>query len=81
MTFRKIRNELEKIYQERKRWDGSKGLFTESTITQRKLILIKQQVLYQIEDARLAKNKGKESFNPALYKVINKYLRNYKRYE
>jgi len=77
MTIREIRNELGKIYKERKSWDGAKGPFTEPAIRQRELILIKQQLLYRIEDARLLKDKGEESFNLKLYKIINNCL-NYK---
>jgi len=77
MTIREIRNELEKIYKERNSWDGAKGPFTEPAIRQRELILIKQQLLYRIEDAKLLKDKGEESFNLKLYKIINNCL-NYK---
>lgn len=79
MTIREIRNELEKIYKERKSWDGAKGPFTEAAIRQRELILIKQRILYQIEDAKLLRDKGEEFFNLTLYKTINDYL-SYKRY-
>lgn len=74
MTIKGIRNELEKIYKERKSWDGAKGPFTESVIRQRELILIKQQILYRIEDAKLMKDKIEESFNLTLYKIINDYI-------
>lgn len=77
MTIREIKNELEKIYKERNSWDGAKGPFTDPAIRQRELILIKQQLLYRIEDARLLKDKGEESFNLKLYKIINNCL-NYK---
>ena len=73
MTIRETRNELEKIYKERNSWDGAKGPFTELAIRQRELILLKQQLLYRIEDTKLLKDKGEESFNLALYKVINAY--------
>ncbi len=74
MTIKGIRNELEKIYKERKSWDGAKGPFIESVIRQRELILIKQQILYRIEDAKLMKDKIEESFNLTLYKIINDYI-------
>jgi len=77
MTIREIRNELEKIYEERKSWIGGKEPFTELVIIQRELILIKQQILSRLEDAKLLKDKGRESFNLTLYKIINEYL-NYK---
>ncbi len=74
MTIREISNELKEIYKERKSWHGAKGPFTEPAIRQRELILIKQQILYQIEDAKLLKDKREESFNVALHKIINEYL-------
>ena len=74
MTIREIKNELEKIYKERKSWRGGKGPFTQPAIRQRELILIKQQILYRIEDAKLLKDKSEESFNMTLYKIINEYL-------
>ncbi len=46
ITIREIRNELEKIYKERKSWNGAKGPFGEPAIRRRELILIKQQILY-----------------------------------
>ena len=72
ITIREIRNKLEEVYKERKSWHGTKGPFTEPAIRQRELILIKQQILYRIEDAKLLKDKGEESFNLTLYKIINK---------
>jgi len=75
MTIKGIRNELEKIYKERKSWDGAKGPFTELAIRRRELILMKQQILYRIEEAKLLKNKVEESFNLALHKLISDYLK------
>ena len=71
MTIKEIGNELKKIYKERKSWSGAKGPFTEPVIRLKELILIKQQILYRIEDAKLLKDKREESFNSALYKIIN----------
>ncbi|MFH2012359.1 MAG: hypothetical protein ABIJ37_06670 [Pseudomonadota bacterium] len=78
-TMREIRMELEKIYKERKSWNGAKGSFTAQAIKQRELILIKQQILYRLEDANLLKDKGEEAFYIILYKIINEYL-NYRQY-
>ena len=75
MTIREIRNELEKIYKERKSWDGARGPFSKPIIRRRELILIKQQILYRIEDAKLLKDKDEEFFNLTLYKIINDYLK------
>jgi hypothetical protein len=36
--------------------------------------LIKQQILYRIEDTKLLKDKDEEFFNLTLYKIINDYL-------
>jgi len=74
MTIREIRNELEKIYKERKSWSGAKGPVTEPVIRLKELILIKQQILYRIEDAKLLKDKREESFNSYLYRIINSYI-------
>ena len=71
MTIREIENELEKIYKERKSWKGTKGPFTEPAIRLKELILMKQQILYCIEDAKLLKDKREESFNSTLYKIID----------
>jgi len=74
MNMKETRNELEKIYRERKSWNGARGPFTDPAIRQRELILIKQRILCQIEDAKLLKDKGEEFFNLTLYKIINDYL-------
>jgi hypothetical protein len=71
MTINQINSELEKIYKERKNWSGSKAPFTKPAIEQRELILLRQNLLYRIEDAKLLGDKGEESFNLALYKIIN----------
>jgi len=78
MTMREIRNELEKIYKERKSWSGAKGPVTEQAIRLKELVLIKQQILYRIEDAKLLGDKHEESFNLILYKIINDYLKELK---
>jgi hypothetical protein len=75
MTNRKINKELEGVYKERKKWNGGKGPLTKSVVKQRELVLIKQNILYRIEDAKLPGDKGEESFNLALYKIINDYLK------
>jgi len=75
MTIREIGNELEKIYKERKSWSGAKGPFTELAIRLKELILIKQQLLYRIEDAKFLEDKCEESFNLILYKAISDYLK------
>jgi cytochrome c biogenesis factor len=77
LTIREIRNELEKIYEERKSWNGAKGPFTESAIRRKKLILMRQQTLYQLENAKLTKNEFEESFYSEIYKVINNYLKEF----
>jgi len=71
IKIREIRNELEEIYKERKSWNGAKGPFTEPAIRLKELILMKQQILYRIKDAKLLKDKREESFNSTLYKIIN----------
>lgn len=76
MTIREIESELEKIYKERKSWSGAKGPYTEQAIRLKELILIKQQILYRIQDAKLLKDKREESFNSSLYGIIDSYIMN-----
>lgn len=75
ITLKEIKNELEKIYVERRSWSGAKGPFTKKAIKQRELILLKQQILYKIEDAKLLKDISEECFNLKLLKIINDYLK------
>ena len=79
MTIREIENELEEIYKERKSWKGAKGPFTEPAIRLKELILIKQQLLCRIEEAKFLEDKCEEFFNLILYKVINDYLKELKK--
>lgn len=74
MTITKIRKELRKVYKEGASWNGGKGPFTESAIRRRELILMKQQILYRVEEAKLTKKTIEESFHLDLYKVVNDYL-------
>ena len=53
MTFKKIRSELENIYQERSKWDGGKGPFTEREIRRRELILIKTTSSLSIRKSKI----------------------------
>jgi len=76
MKNKEIENEIEEIYKERKSWSGAKGPFTEPVIRLKELILIKQQILYRIEDAKLLKDKREESFNSTLYRIIDNYIIN-----
>ncbi len=41
----KIKQRLQKIYQERKKWNASRGPFNQSSIKRRDLILFEQQIL------------------------------------
>ena len=74
MTIAEIRKELKEIHEEMKKWDGAKGPFTPQAIRRRELILLKQQILYRLEDAILLKDKTAKLFNLDLYKIIDKYL-------
>lgn len=75
MTDKEIKRELKKIYRERRSWDGAKGPFTEPAIKRKELILIKQQILYKLEDAKLLRDKMKEAFCLQICKIINEYLK------
>lgn len=75
MTIKEIKKELEKIYKERKSWNGGKGPFTKRAVKQRGLILAKQRLLYEIGDAKKEKDKTEELYNTLLYEAVNNYLR------
>lgn len=79
MTTRKIRDELKKIYKERDSWDGGKGPFTPKAIRKRELVLIKQHLLYRIEDTKLLGDRNEEKFYLVLYKAVDDYLKELKR--
>jgi cytochrome c biogenesis factor len=79
MTLEEIKRELEEIYEEFKEWEGGKGPFTEREIRRRELILMKQQVLYLMEDAKLLRDESKEAFANDLYNVIKGYLKELQR--
>jgi len=71
MTNKEIKKELEKIYKERKRWNGAKSLFTKKIIQEREIILLKQQLLYRIENAKVLKDKTEEIFDTKIYNLLN----------
>lgn len=75
MTPTQIKKELEKIYKERKRWTSGKGPFDRLSVRRRELILLKQYILYRIEDAKLFGDKNEESFNLATYSAMSVYLK------
>lgn len=75
MTHREIEKELSRIYKERSIWDGGKGPFIESAIRRRELILVKQHVLYRIEDAKRWGDKYEESLFLKIYKIIDRNLK------
>ena len=74
MKQREIEKELSKIYKERSSWDGGKGPFTELAIRRRELILIKQQILYRIGDAKRCGDRKEESFFLKIYKILDRDL-------
>ncbi len=73
MTFKEIKRQLKEVYRERKKWNGAKGPFTAEAIFQRGLILMKQYTLYNLENAKMKKDKNKVAFNCEILKVINEY--------
>jgi hypothetical protein len=73
MTNVEINKELEKIYKERKSWNGGKGPFTKSAIRKRELVLIKQNLLSRIEDSKLLGDKNEEDFCVLLFNNIDDY--------
>lgn len=74
MKITQIKKELTKIYKERNKWDGGKGPFTKLDIKERELILVKQRILQQLEEALLFNDKGEEKFNLILLDLINERL-------
>jgi hypothetical protein len=78
MTNRQIRNELEKIYKERKSWNGGKGPFTKLAIKRREFVLVKQRLLYEIGDAKKEKDKAEELYHTLLWEAVNNHLKSIK---
>lgn len=74
MKISQIEKELTKIYDERNKWNGGKGPFTNAEIRRRELILLKQYTLYYLEDAICIKSPEK-GFWFDICKVINKWLK------
>ncbi len=74
MKISEIKKELAKIYNERNKWDGGKGPFTETEIRRKELILLKQYILYHLEESLRTQSKNKE-FWLDIYKAINKGLK------
>lgn len=73
MTLKQIKEELDKIYQERTSWNCGKGPFDGLSVNRRELVLIKQQVLYHLEDVKCLKDKHEELFYFRIYKMIGSY--------
>ena len=78
MTFKKINNELEKVYQERKSWQGGRGPFDRLSVNQRELVLCKQFILYRLEQAKRLKDKQKELFYLEVYRIIESYEKDWR---
>lgn len=75
MKISQIEKELAKIYSERGKWDGGKGPFTELEVKYRELILVKQRILQQLEEALLHNDKGEQKFNLILLDLVNDRLK------
>lgn len=73
MTNREIKQELNKIYRERGKWHGGKGPFTLEEIKRREAILMRQNLLYRIEDAKLAGDKKEEALLTRLLLFMNRF--------
>ena len=73
MTLKQIKNELDKIYQERESWRGGKGPFDRLSVNKRELVLCKQYILYRLEDAKRIEDKQKELFYLEICKIIESY--------
>lgn len=77
MIFKQIKKELEKIYQERRSWQGGNGPFDRLSVNRRELVLIKQQILYCLEEAKSLKDEQKEPFYYEIYKITESYQRDW----
>lgn len=75
MNISDINRELQEIYREMTSWEGARGPFTPSWVRFREMILIKQQVLYQLEDAIKEEYNKQILFLEEELKVINDYLK------
>lgn len=53
------------------------GPFPEAEVRRREMILLKQMTLYKIVRARKQKDKVKEFFNIALYRLMTSFLESY----
>lgn len=73
MTPRQIKKELEKVYKERRNWQGGNGPFDRLSVNRRELVLCKQYILYCFEDAKRQKDKQKELFYYKIYKITESY--------
>ncbi|MEO0119496.1 MAG: hypothetical protein ABIK60_03005 [candidate division WOR-3 bacterium] len=74
ITLSSIKKQLQEIYEEMANWNGSKGPFTSKEIRRRELILLKQNFLYQLEEAIKKKSKEKIKFLMEVLKIIDKEL-------
>lgn len=73
MTFREIDNQLEKIYEERRRW-FSINKDDYDTIQRREVVFLKEIMLYNLRDSKESRNKFKIRFYFKLYGKICSYL-------
>ena len=78
MTYKEIKIKLKNIYEEMTNWSRLnallKGPLPQEEVRRRELVLLKQQLLYKIEDAKKEKDKTQENFNCAIYKSVTNFL-------
>jgi len=71
LTRKEIHKELEAIYQERRKWSGTKVL-SDSEKIRRQLIFIKQEILYQIESCYPAKRNSLKKEDVFFFLILSK---------
>lgn len=71
---RQVQQELDRIYEERAKWDGGSGPFSRRQIMRRELILFKQQILYGLEEAQAIGDKRKSAFWLKVYRLVNQMI-------
>jgi len=77
MKNEELRNAIEDVYKERRNLPQPTGPLPEHEVIRRELLLLKQAILYRIEEARKQNKKKREMFNIELYGLINSFLESY----
>ena len=74
MTDEELEAAIERAIEARRKLTPLKEPPSEEEIFRRELILLRQQVLYEIQDAREFDDERSERLHIAIYRVIQKFL-------